>query len=901
MDELAKTFSPKDIEDKWYSRWIDHGCFDRKIDKNKQSFCILMPPPNVTGVLHMGHLLNNTLQDFLTRYARHNNKSATWIPGTDHAGISMQVRVEKELEKKGLTRKAIGRENFLKHANQWRNEHGEMILKQLCKLGVSCDWKNKKHTLDPDYSQGVLTAFVELYRRGYIYRGKRMVNWCPVSLTALSDEEVKMVPQNSKLYYIKYYIVENPDQYIEVATTRPETIMGDTAVAVNPTDERYKNFIGLHCRRPLSDVEIPIISDQAVIKEFGTGALKITPAHDHVDFEIGQRHHLPIIDILNPDGTLNSLAGEKFCGLDRFVARKTVTKKLAENGLLIKEEEYSNNVGFSERGNVPIEPRLSEQWFLHYPKIEEAKLAITEGLIKFYPERWTKTYLHWLNNIKDWCISRQLWWGHRIPVWYKKNTNRHDPKNWYVAVDSPSDPENWEQDEDVLDTWFSSWLWPFGVFGWPNQNAVQKSEFQYFFPTNDLVTGPDIIFFWVARMIIASLEFIGENKQILSFDEIKQRIPFRNVYFTGIIRDSLGRKMSKSLGNSPEPLLLIEKYGADGVRLGLLMSAPYGQDVLFDEERITLGRNFCNKLWNATRFRLMQNFEYDKSCLKKIVSNIKSLHSEDHAILLQLIKCKREMDSYIEKYEITSAMQIVYNFFWNDYCDWYVEVSKRRLQSENKDVLFVHDIVLRQLLLILNPFIPFITEELWHACEFGNNDDFIQNIECESAEKMELEFQKLNLKQSELELSNQKREFINICRAIITQNKHLNTKNIKLIIQPNGSNIICQNREFLRDILNVNSIEETTETLNLPATVTNFGTIYLESFADTDNNTTINKEQILEKIAQINRLIILNQTKLSNPKFITKAPENVINGAKKLLKENIEKKIALEKILANLS
>ncbi|MDR1173388.1 MAG: valine--tRNA ligase, partial [Puniceicoccales bacterium] len=542
MEALDKVFIPKQVEEKWTAKWLNDCCFDKTVDNGKESFCILMPPPNVTGVLHMGHLLNQTLQDVFMRHARHCNKCATWIPGTDHAGISLQVKVEKELMENAINPKKIGREKFLEHARAWRDKHGGVILSQLKSLGVSCDFKNQVHTLDGGYSRGVLTAFVELYKRGYIYRGKRMVNWCPKTLTALSDEEVIMKPQKSKLYYVRYEVVERPGQFIEIATTRPETIPGDVAIAVNPEDERYKNLVGLHCRRPLNEADIPIIADGDVVKDFGTGALKITPAHDSVDLAIGQRHNLPIIDTLNADGSLNALAGREFAGLDRFAAREKTAEKLEAIGALVRIEEYENNVGFSERGDVPIEPRLSEQWFLKYPKVHESKRAVSEGFIKFYPKRWEKTYLHWLDNIQDWCISRQLWWGHRIPVWYKKNSDRSDSNNWHVSVDGPLDIENWEQDEDVLDTWASSWVWPFGVFGWPDQEKMRREYFQYFYPTNVLVTGPDIIFFWVARMIIASMEFMGPNKKSLNSEEIKARIPFKSVYFTGIVRDKIGRK-----------------------------------------------------------------------------------------------------------------------------------------------------------------------------------------------------------------------------------------------------------------------------------------------------------------------------------------------------------------------
>ncbi|MDR3273740.1 MAG: valine--tRNA ligase [Puniceicoccales bacterium] len=900
MSKLAKTFSPKDIEDKWYGEWLSHNCFDRVIDPAKPSFCILIPPPNVTGVLHMGHLLNNTLQDLLIRYARHSGKSALWVPGTDHAGISMQVRVEKELAKKGVDRKAIGRENFLEHACRWRDEHGGIILKQLRKLGVSCDWKNIKHTLDAEYSRGVLTAFVKLYDRGYIYRGKRMVNWCPVSLTALSDEEVKVVQQTGKLYHVKYGIAERPGEYIAVATTRPETIPGDVAIAVNPTDGRYKNLVGLHCLRPLSDTKIPIIADEAVAKDFGTGALKITPAHDKVDFEIGRKHNLEIINVLNPDGTLNEHGGE-WCAMDRFDARVAIARKLGEIGLLIKEEEYVNNVGFSERGNVPIEPRLSEQWFLRYPKIEEAKIAVRNGLIKFFPERWTKIYLHWLDNIQDWCISRQLWWGHRIPVWYRKNSDKNDSKNWHISVDGPMDKENWEQDEDVLDTWFSSWIWPFGVFGWPDRNKMIENGFDYFFPTDDLVTGPDIIFFWVARMIIASLEFIGGEKSPLTPDEVRDRIPFKNVYFTGIIRDSLGRKMSKSLGNSPEPLYLIEKYGADGMRLGLLMIAPYGQDVLFDEERILQGRNFCNKLWNAARFRLMQQSDHSKTSLQELVAGVNNLESDDHAILLQLVKCKRDIDAHMAKYEITSAVQCIHNFFWNSYCDWYVEVSKHRVQGGERGALMIHDIVMRQVLLMLNPFIPFITEELWHACGYAKEGSFIQCECCETADDLLAIFKPLKLKEQSLLEAEQKRNFVNFCRLLLAQNKHISKKLVKIIVNLRDKSECKLFSESVQKILAVNSIEFTDRELPLPATIGDMGTIYMDTASDAAaESLQPRRDKILKEIDELSKLIAINENKLNDTNFVKKAPKNVIAGARKLFEDNVAKRDALEKILASL-
>ncbi|MFM8807662.1 MAG: valine--tRNA ligase, partial [Chthoniobacterales bacterium] len=544
---------------------------------SKPGFSIVIPPPNVTGVLTLGHVLNNTLQDILARRARQTGHEVLWLPGTDHAGIATQTVVERQLRKEeGKTRRDLGREEFLKRVWTWKEKHGGIIIKQLKRLGCSCDWDRERFTMDEDYSRQVQEVFVKLHAKGFIYRGKRMVNWCPVSQTALSDEEVIMKPAKGKLYVMRYEVAEEPGTFLEIATTRPETLMGDTAVAVHPDDPRYARFIGKHAVRPFPRAEIPIIGDTHIDMTFGTGVLKVTPAHDKTDFEIGQRHGLEVVDVMNADGTLNELAGPEFAGMERFAAREAAAQKLEEMGLLVRVEDYENNVGYSERADVPIEPRLSEQWFLKYPQVPAALDAVVSGKIRFVPERWAKIYEHWMTNIQDWCISRQLWWGHRIPVWYRKD----DPSVVHVGLDAPADAESWRQDEDVLDTWFSSWLWPFATM----DEATRKK----FYPTNDLVTGPDIIFFWVARMIMAGLEFTGEA-------------PFRNVFFTSIIRDIKGRKMSKSLGNSPDPLDLMAKYGADGLRFGLMRIAPHGQDVRFDENQIKEGRNFANKLWNAAR------------------------------------------------------------------------------------------------------------------------------------------------------------------------------------------------------------------------------------------------------------------------------------------------------------
>ncbi|MDD5351189.1 MAG: valine--tRNA ligase, partial [Chthoniobacteraceae bacterium] len=688
MSEISKAYEPQAVEEKWYSRWMADGCFTPDPAASKPAYSIVIPPPNVTGMLTLGHVLNNTIQDILARRARMLGREVLWLPGTDHAGIATQTVVERRLRKEEhKTRRDLGREAFLERVWQWKEKHGGIIIQQLKKLGCSCDWSRERFTMDADYSRDVQQVFVALYKKGLIYRGKRMVNWCPVSLTALSDEEVIMKPQNGWLYHMKYELVERPGETLEIATTRPETLMGDTAVAVHPEDPRYKHLIGLHVWRPFPKKEIPIIGDEHLDPAFGTGVLKVTPAHDKADFEIGQRHHLEVIDIFNPDATLNELAGPEFAGMDRFKARTAAVEKLREMGLLVKEEPYQNNVGFSERADVPIEPRLSEQWFLKYPRVAESLAAVKNGTVQFRPERWTSVFEHWMENIQDWCISRQLWWGHRIPVWYRKD----NPSCVHVDTVPPADPENWRQEDDVLDTWFSSWLWPFATM----DDATRAK----FYPTSDLVTGPDILFFWVARMIMAGYEFTGQA-------------PFANVFFTGLIRDMQGRKMSKSLGNSPDPLDLIATYGADGLRFGLLRVAPQGQDIRFDEKQIEEGRNFANKLWNAARFRQMHGPSAPEVKLEGLPLSSYSLD-----ILAKLRKLVADLDAAYGEYRFNEAAQLMYDFFWSEYCDQYVEAAKTEIFSDDPaakaSALAVMDFVLSHFLRLLQPFMPHLSAELW--------------------------------------------------------------------------------------------------------------------------------------------------------------------------------------------
>ncbi len=897
MSQINKAYNPSEVEDKWYFKWLQNGCFKGKADASKEAYSIVIPPPNVTGVLTMGHVLNNTIQDILIRRARQSGKSAVWIPGTDHAGVATQTKVNAQLRSEGTSAAKLGREKFMERACDWRDKHGGIILEQLKKLGASCDWDRLAHTLDDDYSKGVLQAFVHLYKKGYIYRGKRMVNWCPVNLTALSDEEVNMVPMSSKLYKFRYEIADSNGQYLEVSTTRPETIMGDTAVAVNPKDERYKHLIGKKCIRPFATAQIPIIGDEYVDMEFGTGVLKVTPAHDLADFEIGQRHNLPIVDVMNPDGTMNALAGAEFEGLDRFKARNKAEKLLEEMGLLIKVENYENKVGYSERGNVPIEPRLSDQWFMRYPKIEEAKKVVSSGMIKFWPQRWEKTYLHWLENIKDWCISRQIWWGHRIPVWYKKgveNPDLNNPDEVHVSVEGPQDPENWVQDEDSLDTWASSWIWPFATMGWPNAADMKKDEFNYFYPTSDLVTGPDIIFFWVARMIMAGLEFLDGSDE--------QKIPFKNVYFTGIIRDMKGRKMSKSLGNSPDPLDLIAKYGADGLRFGVMNSAPQGQDILFSEDRVELGRNFCNKLWNACRFRQMSGESFDSTSLEKILSRIdkSKLDNDDYAVLQSLINTTCAVEKDYAVYQFNSVTQNIYAFFWNDFCDWYLEVSKTRLSDESakQTILAIQDLCLRQTLLLLHPFMPFITEELWHSMGFGKEESFIQNESCEFAQA--LEKMSIKIDASCAQITECMQDFTQKARSLKAQYK-LATKRdctFYMIADAQGQKILEANVDKLKKLIGAQEICIKSECADSPAVLTKLGTLYLDLSGSVD--TAAEKEKLSKEKQKLEGLINSTQARLSNEAFTSKAPKNVIEGAQKQLEDYKGKIAEIDRLLASM-
>ncbi len=698
MNELATKYNPADVEGKWYAYWLEHKLFKSTPD-GREPYTVVIPPPNVTGILHMGHMLNNTIQDILVRRARMEGKNACWVPGTDHASIATEAKVVNKLAAQGIKKSDLTREEFLKYAWEWKEEHGGIILKQLQKLGASCDWDRTAFTMDEIRSKSVIKVFVDLYNKGLIYRGVRMVNWDPKALTALSDEEVIYKDEHSKLYYLRYFI-EGDDKYIIVATTRPETILGDTAVCVNPNDPRYSFLKGKKVIIPLVNRAVPIIMDEYVDMEFGTGCLKVTPAHDVNDYMLGEKYNLPSIDIFNDNGTISE-SGGLYVGMDRFDVRKQIAIDLQEAGLLEKVEDYDNKVGYSERTNVVIEPKLSMQWFVKMDKLAAPALdAVMKDDIKFHPDKFKNIYRHWMENIKDWCISRQLWWGHRIPAYYL-------PQGGFVVAETPEEAlklareksgnsslsmSDLRQDEDCLDTWFSSWLWPISLFDGINNPG--NEEINYYYPTTDLVTAPDIIFFWVARMIMAGYEY-------------EHKLPFRNVYFTGIVRDKIGRKMSKSLGNSPDALELIKTYGADGVRMGLMLAAPAGNDILYDDALCEQGRNFNNKIWNA--FRLVKGWNVDETLPQPQTAAIAVKWFD-----AQLNRTLDEVQDLFGKYRLSEALMAIYKLFWDEFSSWYLEMVKPAYQQPIDRITY--DATLRyfdSLLRLLHPFMPFITEELW--------------------------------------------------------------------------------------------------------------------------------------------------------------------------------------------
>ena len=870
---LDNKYNPSKVENRWYKHWLEKNYFHADAGSEKEPYTIVIPPPNVTGMLTMGHVLNNTIQDILIRKARMEGKEACWIPGTDHASIATETKVIKMLEEKGINKNDLSREEFLEYAWEWKEKYGGIIINQLKKLGCSCDWERERFTMDEGYSKAVLESFVKLYEKGLIYKGHRLVNWCPVSKSAISDEEVIHKEIDGHLWYFRYPIKEE-DEYLVVATTRPETMLGDSAVAVNPNDKRYKKYIGKTVTLPLVGREIPIIADEYVDPEFGTGCVKITPAHDPNDFEIGKRHDLEFINVMNDDASINDNAPEKYIGKDRFEARKQVLQDLEQDGFLDKTENYLHKVGFSERGDVPIEFYMSDQWFMKMNELVKPAIdSVKSGKIRFHPEHWVKTYNHWMENIKDWCISRQLLWGHQIPVWYHKE----DRSKLHVSVNGPKDIENWEQDKDVLDTWASSWIWPMGVHNWPNEGK----DLSKFYPTNTLVTGPDIIFFWVARMIITGYEFLDQK-------------PFTDVYFTSILRDETGKKLSKSLGNSPDPFDLFEEYGTDAVRFGIMLMAPQGLDVLFSKERLEIGRNFMNKLWNACRFISMNKpDDWDE----EYSSDQKELRLPDKWIISRLNRAIKNYNKQIDRFHFNEAAKVLYDYIWNDFCDWYIEIAKTRFYSENKNSkLITYDICItsiRKILPLLHPYTPFITEELWSFFKSERSDDLI--ISPWTTEDKDLINKEIDSKMMMLQ------DIISAVRAIRSRMNIPPSKKIELNIKSdeNQTEFIDQNNELIIALARLDSYSagsSVQKPLKSAATVIHGMELYipLGGLVDLDKE----RLQLNKRKTKIELLLSDIKKKLSNENFVSRAPENIV---KREQDKMIDLKDELEKIDSNLN
>jgi valyl-tRNA synthetase len=869
--DISSKYNPGEVEDKWYNFWLEKGLFRSEPDE-REPYTIVIPPPNVTGVLHMGHMLNNTIQDILIRRAKMQGKNTLWVPGTDHASIATEARVVAKLKNEGIEKNDLTREEFLEHAWEWKNKHGGIILEQLKKLGASCDWDRTKFTMDKDLSESVIKVFVDLYNKGMIYRGVRMVNWDPQARTAVSNEEVIYREVKSKLYYVNYRI-DGENSFVTIATTRPETILGDTAVCVNPGDKRYKDLKGKKVYIPLVNRLVPIIEDDYVDMEFGSGCLKITPAHDENDYEIGIRHNLESINIFNDDGTLSEGA-QVFVGTDRIEARELVVKRLKEEGLMVKIEDYVNNMGFSERTDAVIEPRLSLQWFLKMKELTKPALEnVMNDNIRLLPPKFKNTYRHWMENVKDWCISRQLWWGHRIPAWYLPGSNdfvvaETEEQALKLAREKMNKPDikmsDLRQDEDVLDTWFSSWLWPISVF-----NGIcnpENKDIKYYYPTNDLVTAPEILFFWVARMIMAGYEYMGDK-------------PFHNVYLTGIVRDIKRRKMSKSLGNSPEPLDLIEKYGADGVRVGMLLCSPAGNDLLFDESLPEQGRNFANKIWNA--FRLVKTWKVDNSIEQpEYTSAAITWFSE------RLKQQVSQIDDNFKQYRISDALMNMYRLFWDDFCSWYLEIVKPEYQKPVDEVTLKATIkFFDKLLRLLHPFMPFITEEIWHMIDDSKEDSSIMEAELPSPQPYDKEA---------VNLFENTKEIVSFIRN--TRNEKQIQNNRKLTL-----NIIAENykKNYLAVLIKLSNLSEVNfinkKTEGVVSYITKFGEYYLHLGDLVDHEEEIKK---LEKGLEYTKSFLASvMKKLNNEQFVKNAPEKVIAMEKKK-KADAENKIrALEERL----
>ena len=877
--ELAKTYNPKEIEEKLYEKWCENKYFHAEVDRDKKPFTTVMPPPNITGKLHMGHALDNTMQDILIRYKRMEGFNALWVPGTDHAAISTEVKVTNQLKSEGIDKKELGREGFLKRTWQWKEEYAGTIENQLKKMGISCDWDRERFTMDEGCSKAVEEVFIKLYEKGYIYKGSRIINWCPVCKTSLSDAEVEHEEQGGHFWHIKYPIVGTED-FLEIATTRPETMLGDTAIAVHPEDERYKDIIGKHVMLPLVNREIPIVADYYVDKEFGTGAVKITPAHDPNDFEVGKRHNLEEINIMNDDATINERGG-RYAGMERYEARKAIVKDLEEQGFLVKIEPHSHNVGTHDRCGTTVEPLIKQQWFVKMEELAKPAIeALHTGELKFVPERFNKIYLHWLENIKDWCISRQIWWGHRIPAYYCDECGE-----FVVAKEIPEKCPHcgcthFTQDEDTLDTWFSSALWPFSTLGWPEKTE----DLDYFYPTDVLVTGYDIIFFWVIRMVFSGLEHTGKS-------------PFHTVLIHGLVRDSQGRKMSKSLGNGIDPLEIIDQYGADALRLTLVTGNAPGNDMRFSNERVEASRNFANKVWNASRFILMnmkENIvdEPGESLLKPA----------DRWILAKVNRLTKDVTENMDKFELGIAVQKVYDFIWDEFCDWYVELAKYRIYHAEEDpdsakcVLWILKTVLGQALKLLHPFMPFITEEIYSALVPEEESLMISSW---PEYRREWEFP------TDEEVMSHVKEITRGIRNMRAEMNVPNNRRTKVFIVSTDQNLLSgieAIRESVKPLMLANDILLHSEKKDIAEDAVSIvvpgAAVYLplEDLVDFEQE----KERLAKEEEKLTKEIARAKGMLSNEKFLSKAPEKKVQEEKEKLEKYTQMLAQVQERMAGL-
>ena len=872
MKELPKTYEPRDVEDRLYKFWVDNGYFHAERDPDKKPFTIVMPPPNVTGQLHMGHAMDAAMQDVLIRFKRMQGYSALWIPGVDHAGIATQIRVEEELRKEGKTRYDLGREKFLERVWAWKHQYGDRIVEQQKRLGASCDWDRARFTMDEGCSKAVREVFVNLYEQGLIYKGSRIINWCPHCVTALSDAEVEYVDKPGHLWHVRYPLADGSGEVI-IATTRPETMLGDSGVCVNPNDERYKDIVGKNVILPLVGKEIPVVADDYAEMDFGTGCVKMTPAHDPNDFEVGLRHNLEVIRVLDDKGVVNENGG-KYQGLDRYEARKQIVADLEEQGYLVKVEPYNHNVGTCYRCHRDVEPIISAQWFVKMkPLAEEALRVVNDGETKFVPERFTKIYTNWMENVRDWCISRQLWWGHQIPAWYCADCGHMTVSREDATCCEKCGSKHITRDEDVLDTWFSSALWPFETLGWPDTNA---EDFQYFYPTDVLVTGYDIIFFWVARMIFSACKQTG-------------RPPFHTVLIHGLVRDDKGRKMSKSLGNGIDPLEMIDRYGSDALRMNMLTSNSPGNDMRFYIERCEAMRNFANKIWNASRF-LMMNLTIDQCCLPE------KLELEDKWILSKLNTAVREITENMERYELGVAAQKIYDFIWDDYCDWYIELTKTRLQGEDEDSkvraqqVLCH--VLTQMLKLLHPFMPFITEEIWQALphEEGVEEGSFLMLQTWPEYQAELDFP-AEAKAMEL--------IMDAIRAVRTRRSEMNvppSKKAHLTVATDEAAVFQLGVPFLKKMAYASEVTivpagQAAEAAGQVTVVTHAAQVSmpLAELVDLEKEKARLEKELKKNSAELEKL----NAKLANPGFVNKAPEHVVKAEQ-------ERSVQLTELVAKL-